>query len=1523
MTYFKRKNFLFLIVLCQLFAITLCAQPIADFTADKSKGCAPVLIKFTNTSTQGPISYSWDFGNGSTSTEQDPSILFSLPGLYTVKLTSTNVLGSTSKTITIPVYASPSADFQANKTDLCGYSPIHFTDLSVPQSTGIIKWFWSFGDGLFSTQQNPVHNYSKEGKFNVYLQIEDANECTNTYVLNNYININQPKADFAADTFVCELPAAVQFTNKSTGSNLNYSWNFGDGSNSTLKSPKHTYAKFDTVQVSMIVNSTGSTCSDTLKKTIRITDYKTNFNYTVSCNGQKDFTINFNNTGNPVGTINTWDFGDGDTAMRVNPTHKFATKGTYNLRLISRFNNTCIDTVTQVYTSPTAKFTFSPLSCKAPFSVNFVNQSTGSNATSLWNFSNGQSSAQLNPTQTYIVPPAVATAILTQSNVWGCAHSDTVKLNFPIPIAGFKVDTPFSGCAPLTVTLKDNSTTYGSPIIKWNWNFGDSTSGVANTSTLKSPTHTYNNTGFYTVTLTVENANGCTSSVTVNKAVKTGEKPSLVDFVTDADTFCFHTTHQYTDKTKYSNPSTKPNYWCWSMYQNGSDLLGVNGKLPATCPDSGYYYAIEDYVAIQNPQHKYEKYDKHQITNVNDTLWADNAQAKTGTYYVNMIVGNNGCYAEVKKKVFIKSNMSMPNYIFPNGEVSLGACKPPFSLGLFNGSTNWDKFNYFNVVKRGTSDTIIKLKANDTSFINITHSGIYDINISTTNTAQNCTDVLSRVITVDSMIPKKIVQSTACMNEPITLINLTKSTLGNIYDYDWDFGDNSSLGGPYADTTSKAYADTGSFIIHAYASARVPYNYLSANITSYQECQNDQKDTIRIEGIKLNFGSAKNNYCKGDVIQFTDSSASTKAITSRWWKFGDGNTSTAVNPTHSYYTSGSYPVQLIMQNSYGCKDSISKQNYITITKPSAAFTTNKTIGCIGDTIKFINQSSPSGSLTYKWNFGGTDTSSATHPSFIFNKTGVFDINLFVSNQFGCKDTNTQLKLTDIAALPVVNFSADTMVANCSPFLVSFYDSSKTNIQSWTWDFGEGAFSNEKNAVNNYTHPGKFDVKLTATNANGCSNSITKTKFITIKGPYGSYVLHPDSGCVPIKVLLDQDFTGTNFYVWNFGDGNIQSFNYAIKRDSVYHDYTTKGLYNPEVQLLDSNNCTATLKGQKVYAEKVISDFSMSDTIMCSLGNMQLSNLTSAQFPLTHNWNFGDNNSSVSANPLHAYLAQGNYTITLSSKSSIGCSDTISKNVQVFKSPKIKIDTLTQLFCIPFKAELKAINTDPTVQINKWFWEHNSVKQDSTFASYQITSTGTQDFHLKIIYGETQCSIDSLIALNAYNPPKADFNLEPENPSVNSTVFFTDNSENTSGWKWTLGDGSTTDKPNTAKNYAKKGEYKITLYASNNGNCVDSISKTISVSVSDFVKIVSGFTPNGDGKNDFVKILNAGEMKLIDLTIYNRWGELIFQTTDIEQGWDGTYKGSLQNEGTFVYYINAINKKTSAEVFQKGNITLIR
>ena len=128
--------------------------------------------------------------------------------------------------------------------------------------------------------------------------------------------------------------------------------------------------------------------------------------------------------------------------------------------------------------------------------------------------------------------------------------------------------------------------------------------------------------------------------------------------------------------------------------------------------------------------------------------------------------------------------------------------------------------------------------------------------------------------------------------------------------------------------------------------------------------------------------------------------------------------------------------------------------------------------------------------------------------------------------------------------------------------------------------------------------------------------------------------------------------------------------------------------------------------------------------------------------------------------------------------------------------------------------------------------------------------------------------------------------------------------------------------NPAHSYEMADIYNVQLIASNPGGCSDSITKKISVSPYDFIKLPSAFSPNGDGKNETFRILNAGNIELIEFKIFNRWGNLVFETNNKEEAWDGKRRGEYQNSGTYIYYIKG--RKSSGEITEiKGNFTLLR
>jgi PKD repeat protein len=151
--------------------------PVADFSANKTSGCAPLTVNFTDQSSGNPTSWNWDLGNGQLTTVKNPIVTYSQPGIYTVKLVVRNANGidQKEKIDYITVFSSPSASFSANLTTACKPANIQFTDQSTaPGGATITQWQWNFGDGGTSNLQNPTHIYNANGFYTVSLTITSS-----------------------------------------------------------------------------------------------------------------------------------------------------------------------------------------------------------------------------------------------------------------------------------------------------------------------------------------------------------------------------------------------------------------------------------------------------------------------------------------------------------------------------------------------------------------------------------------------------------------------------------------------------------------------------------------------------------------------------------------------------------------------------------------------------------------------------------------------------------------------------------------------------------------------------------------------------------------------------------------------------------------------------------------------------------------------------------------------------------------------------------------------------------------------------------------------------------------------------------------------------------------------------------------------------------------------------------------------------------------------------------------------------
>jgi len=487
-----------------LHAINLASEGVlAAFSATPVSGVFPLAVQFSDASTGSISSWLWNFGDGQTSTEQNPQHTYIAAGSYTVSLTVNGPSGSDTETKTafVNVYTPVSANFSANQTSGIAPLSVTFTNSSTGDYTSTN---WTFGDGGTSSSLNPVHVYTTGGTYAVSLTVSGPGG-SDTETKTNYITVYTPAtANFTATPTTGIAPLSVNFTNTSSGDYTSLSWNFGDGNTSNEVNPTHVYTTKGIYTVSLTVSGLGG--DDTETKTGLITVYEnvsTQFNG-IPTSGIAPLTVDFTNQTSGDFTSQSWSFGDGGTSDLLNPSHVYMTGGTYDVSLTAIGpGGTDTETKTNyitVYTPVVAGFAASPTSGVGPLQVAFTNQSTGSFTELSWDFGDGNTGSEVNPVHTY-TEDGVYTVTLTASGPGGTdieTYTDYITV-YQAVNAEFSADLT-SGIAPLEVHFTNLST---GDYTTSSWDFGD-----GGTSTDANPTHVYSAGGSFTVTLTVSGNGG-------------------------------------------------------------------------------------------------------------------------------------------------------------------------------------------------------------------------------------------------------------------------------------------------------------------------------------------------------------------------------------------------------------------------------------------------------------------------------------------------------------------------------------------------------------------------------------------------------------------------------------------------------------------------------------------------------------------------------------------------------------------------------------------------------------------------------------------------------------------------------------------------------------------------------------------------------------------------------------------------------------------------------------------------------
>jgi PKD repeat protein/V8-like Glu-specific endopeptidase len=426
--------------------ITVREAPVADFSGSPRDGCKPLQVSFIDQSLGDPTSWSWNFGDGGTSTQQNPDHIYQEAGTYTVSLTVSNQCGVDTETkydyITI-TDCQLNAEFQATSTEGCESLQTCFQDLSVGNIT---NWLWSFGDGDTSTVQNPCHNYQNPGLYTVTLIVTDgANADTATKV--DYIAVYEsPVADFMADPKSGCPPCTVQFTDVSSGTVTGWLWDFGDSTTSNQQNPLHIYNNEGLYTVALTVS--GPCGKDTI--------IKSNF-IVVSCN---NYTIGgriyyFNMTSMvPDVVVSLSGDTSADDVTDLNGEYLFGplSSGTYTIRPSKSEDDPCVSVADiikirrhlaglEVFTSCyqyIAADVYQPPSLNVGDIIKLRYYIVGLDSlpSDIWLFCD--SSAPCTPDNYWLVPDSMNANVVNQSlydQSFICIHAGDVNGSWPSPFA--------------------------------------------------------------------------------------------------------------------------------------------------------------------------------------------------------------------------------------------------------------------------------------------------------------------------------------------------------------------------------------------------------------------------------------------------------------------------------------------------------------------------------------------------------------------------------------------------------------------------------------------------------------------------------------------------------------------------------------------------------------------------------------------------------------------------------------------------------------------------------------------------------------------------------------------------------------------------------------------------------------------------------------------------------------------------------------------------------------------------------
>jgi gliding motility-associated-like protein len=1572
----------YLVVLFLLFS---CVSVFSQITVSSYSACLPGFIASFNYTGPPASSVTWNFGNGNPqATGTSVQSPYTSQGTFNGSCVAIVGGSPTTYTFQIIVYPSPAGSItQVIPDPASGCVPRSVT-LTASSSNTNVSYNWTFGDNNGGNGQTAVHVYGIAGTFTPQVAIIDNNTgCATPIISQTQVKVsNLPNmiiSSIPASLSSCLAPFTPTFIGSNSSSSpplggpLTYSWTFGNSQSGTNVNPGPiTYNSSGIYPVSF-TGTDNNNCSNTAYSSVSVvTPTLSAIVPTAVCiqnqtmpdpiSGSQEFTITVSSS-QPSVTITTdnvsFVFPKPIPPSLIHPTlfpnvpythfaYAYTTPGTKTFQIIADAGNGCVATFTQTIfvEQITPSFTGTPpfITCQPTLQANIVNQTTvnnpGSSLIYSWTVApwanapiwvNSPSPASLtsnvvNPTFTitqnqfnpYTIfgPHSPIIALTVTSVPLGCV----TLLNHTIytvqrPTAIYSLTSSF-GCVPHTVTLTSISTTsVNTSISNYTWNVGTPypiQSGPA--PNFSTAIFTFTSPGVYHPTLTIRNNSLCEHSASI-ATINISPPPLLGIQSISSNTICAGSTVNITLNS--NNP--QPQHW-------------------HVTTDAGFFSSC-----INSPV----QVGQFNVPGVHPVQLSAYRDGCVSTTVSNQSITVLGPAAKIR---YVTDCSNKLNVVFHYTLMDVSTATLNFgeSPGSF-------------VTLSGTLNTAV------TGTVSHSYSatGNYTATLSSQNSGNLCaTSVETMVVWVkqpNAQILFSAASSTVFCKDQLSQISalvVPDNLLGCSNGYAW-----------YIDN-QPPIQQSGPVLTYSFTS--IGTYTIKLRVKDINGCEDIDVRQIRITKPVPVFTFSNNPTCFSGypAVMVNSTVPSPDNLLKYTWSFGEAGlpfpafifTTTNTNPVpYSFNMTApltqTFSVKLDVEDVIGCKDSL--RQTITINNPVTSLSISHYTFCIENPLVpmiFTFGAAPN-YTNYTINFGNGSpplSTSQNTVAYSYTSTGIYNPTVTITDNAGCQATATFPIPLNYQVAPQASFTyfETGLPGNppkniyCTPFGGITFSSTSTSsflplTYFWNLDNGIGLALGSFTAAENYIS-GLKTVSLQVMTTSGCKDTETKT-INFYKKPNAGIEISKNPFC------LDEEFTVTiknpqdvGYWQWDFSDGTITP-TLSSMSNSVFPYQITTFPSNPNGTLTiylfaagDPNmQCkvepipTITAKVIRVLPDfKRNNELALSDFAHCLGVSDSFSNTTVSNGAfLTYTWSFGDGNTSTAISPNYTYPLPGNYTVNLIAKDfDVGCTNTISKTMTVFPLPSASLN-IEDLAC-PDSLFLVTGNGAPglsgtiTGTLLGGNNSYNVIFDAGNSFSLQANAPVTTVFSLQVS-DMNNCKSNPVVdSIRIQLPP----------PSINtSTTIIIGQTVTVNGF---LGNGYTYVWVNDTSflsctncyNPVSSSTSNITYTVSVTDlplKCFEVLNQhTVIVRLVASIDVPSAFTPNNDGVNDFIIPAGWGIRKLNYFKVFNRWGQLLFESNDLDKGWDGTFNGIPQNMETYIYQAS-VDTYTDETLTKSGAFKLIR